>query len=198
MLRGSRLLQFIWFLIFLSSSTNLVAAEESDSSKLLDVLNKGHELYDNLPDSAIKYYELAIQISDSLEFKNIEAQALYGLAKSLYIKADYDECYINFSKGLLIHESLSDTSGIIYGLNGCGIALTMLSKEEEAIDKHKQAIALCQEINDSIQLAKNLHNIAVSYESLQEFDLSLSYVDWARSICIWDESRKVLTLVFKL
>ena len=163
--------------IFLLSFFFLSASEEQDSLKLIDALNKGEELYNNLPDSAVKYYEIAVHLSNSLELQELKAKALCGLAKSFYIKADFNESLSNFDQALKIYESLNDTIGIIYGLNGCGIALTMLSKEEEAIINHKKSMVLCLEIEDNIQLAKNLFNIAVSYESLKDYDLSLTYVD---------------------
>jgi signal transduction histidine kinase len=179
MRRIRRYIPLLCLLVFGSNAYTLLCLEDQNKERVLRQIKTGDSLYSNKPDSAITYYLNAAVLADSLSFLPEQATAIFGMAKSYYVKADYLLSLENFQKALKIQQSLNNTEGIIFGLNGCGIALTMLNKEREAIAMHRQAIVLCNEINDQKQLAKNLFNISVSYESLKMIDSSLVYVDSA-------------------
>ncbi len=180
-------------LLLLFIPGNVHAQEGADSCQIIDLIKQGDKFTFSIPDSAIFFYRQALDQSKELGYITLEIDANFGLAKSNYIRGNYNQSYIYFELGLKTAEEINLIEKIIFGLNGCGIALTMIGQAESAIINHKKALKLCQKNNDFQQFAKNLFNISISFDKLKQYDSSLFYVDSAVSLAIKYDSINIIS-----
>lgn len=164
----------------------------SQTPDFLRLKAKGDSLWSSEPEEALQVFSEAILLLDTAQQPDQLADGHFGLAKTFYVLADYNNSYVQFEAGLKYARQTGNTHRIIYGLNGCGIALTMLKQPDEAIEKHLEAIKLCMEDQDSIQWAKNLFNISIAFDEMDDFGQSKIYVDSALSMAYCCESINVI------
>lgn len=174
------------------STTAIYPQNPDENERVERLITQGALLCSSRPDSALNYYKAATILADSLNNQDLQASGLCGAAKSYYILSEYQLALDNFSRALEIYREIENLPGIIYGLNGCGIALTMLDHPLLAIKKHREAIPLCEETEDYKQWAKNLFNISISFDALQEYDSSRIYCDSCLALVLeYEESNMI-------
>jgi signal transduction histidine kinase len=130
-----------------------------------------------IPDSALIYFNKALEIA--LLDKNREREAYFRMKIGgvYYLKGEYSFALENFLNGLDISREIYYKRGIALGLNGLGIVYNMHQQERQAIERHKESIAICIEIGDSLLWAVNLHNIGLSLDQLKERDSAILIAD---------------------
>jgi signal transduction histidine kinase len=177
---------FFGTLLFAQSKTdsllNLLRTEthEIDFTSQIDLLNKiGLSLEYNYPDSSLKYYTLALDISTQNNLEKEKGITLNRIGGYQYIKGDYYQCIETFTEALKISKAVNDPKGIAIGLNNLGITSTMLDKFEAALDYHQQSAQICIKNHDSLLLSLNYFNMGITFEQQEQFDSAMVYAEKA-------------------
>jgi len=101
----------------------------------LDLLEQLSLYYANnrLPDSALKYDSIALQISK--EGKDLFAQSnvLNNMGLSFYSKAEYATAIRLFQESLGLKEKISDTVAIVKSLNNLGVLYQLVGDYDQSI-----------------------------------------------------------------
>lgn len=157
------------------------SSDLEDSTKIDLFMEIGQELYHSFPDSALNYYQKALDLATLSQLNYRKGQALNGIGKSHYVRADYHQSLDAYQQSLKLFEKLNDIPGIIRGLNGTGIVFNMIGQSEKAISNHKKSILLCSASGDQKYHVINLFNISIAFNELCQYDSALYYVDSARN-----------------
>lgn len=157
------------------------SSDLEDNTKIDLFMEIGQELYHSFPDSALNYYQKALDLATLSQLNYRKGQALNGIGKSHYVRADYHQSLDAYQQSLKLFEKLNDIPGIIRGLNGTGIVFNMIGQSEKAISNHKKSLLLCSASGDQKFYVINLFNISIAYNELGQYDNALCYVDSART-----------------
>lgn len=157
------------------------SSDLEDSTRIDLFMEIGQELYHSFPDSALNYYQKALDLAALSQLNYRMGQALNGIGKSHYVRADYHQSLDAYQQSLMLFEKLKDIPGIIRGLNGTGIVFNMIGQSEKAISNHKKSLLLCSASGDQKFYVINLFNISIAYNELGQYDNALCYVDSART-----------------
>jgi len=135
----------------------------------------GNVLRPNSPDSALYYYNLAIEIINKNPDDKTKAELLIRIGSAKYVQGEFDSALEYFIKSLNIFRNINYKKGIAIGLNNVGLIYSVLEMSEEALVNHINSALLCTEIGDSNLLAINYFNIGVLNQGLQNYDTALYY-----------------------
>ncbi len=142
----------------------------------------GDELSYNFPDSALYYYNMAIEIAKKESDKLGEANLLSRIGSVKYRQGEYDQALDSFVKALNINRNSNDKVRIANSLNNIALVLNMLDQHEAAIENHINSALLCIETGDSVLLATNYFNIGIIYLALNKYDTALLYANKSSQI----------------
>lgn len=137
----------------------------------------GNTLKPNSPDSAIYYYNLALEIAIRNSDDKNEAELLSRIGGAKYILGEFDSALDYFIQSLNIFRNSKDKKGIAVGLNNVGIIYNIIGKSEEARSNHLNSALLCEEIGDSDLLAKNYFNLGILNQTLHNYDTALYFAN---------------------
>jgi len=128
-------------------------------------------------DSAVAFCNLARMIAD--ESGDSVNQAFFSIKEGWYhyVLGEYDLALEHFLYGLDMSRKIGDKHLIAVGLNSVGLINNMHNQERQAIENHRQSIAICRETGDTLLWAHNFHNIGLALDNLKSYDTALMYAD---------------------
>ncbi|HHO56755.1 MAG TPA: diguanylate cyclase [Trueperaceae bacterium] len=141
-----------------------------------------------------KQNDIAWQIRDSGSLESLELakttlkqakQIAYtkGIAESLHIvcygqatkTAEYDQARVNGQNALAIFTDIDDKVARQRVLNTLGLVEGISGNLTKAIEFFDRSLLLANELDLILARAKAFHNLAVAYEGINDFDISLDY-----------------------
>jgi two-component sensor histidine kinase len=158
--------------------------EENDSLKIIS-LHKYIKLNYSKPDSALKYANKAIELSDKINHQKLLAKSYNLLAISYYYQGDLNKSYANLNKSLSYYAKINNKAGMATCYNGLGVIYYDQGKLYKALQLYIQSLRIKEKIGDSMGLAMILNNIGNVYKDLEKFEKSLEYYN--RSVKIKEE-----------
>lgn len=131
------------------------------------------------PDSAIYYLNFAFEIAQ--QENNLEMVAKYysSIGGVEYIKGNYYQALDYYFQAYEYWKQSGIKYGISIALNDLGLVYSMMHEFEKAIQKHKESIEVCKEIDDHRRWYKNIFNTGVAYELWKKHDTAIIYADSA-------------------
>ena len=182
------------FVLLVTSLVAVDARVDSLKNKLLnaDSREKVH-LYNELgklywgvsSEKTHEYSNLALELSQNINYLKGEAQSLNNIGVGYYFSDDYDNALVYFKKSLEIRREIGDKKDIVASLNNIGIIYDDLNMYDEALDYYLQSLELFEDIGDNVGVAVTLHNVGVVYESLSNYNKSLEYL--LRALKVYEE-----------
>tara|TARA_R100000306_G_scaffold62563_1_gene73566 strand:- start:60942 stop:62840 length:1899 start_codon:yes stop_codon:yes gene_type:complete len=170
-------------LLLLSTSVlPAVVVQEDNNEQIEQLLEESQALaYDNFSAALLKLQE-AYDLSKKVEDNLLTAEVLYTSGWVYYVKGKYQESLIHFNEGLSLFKQQDAQKGVAKSLIGTGLVI-------QAIDRHKEAIALFERVLAIYTTLEMPERKAPTY-----INLAISYIELKNYI----KAQEVLNLAFDL
>ncbi len=146
-----------------------------DTAKINLLVEIG-DLYENeLPDSAMYYYNLALSAAIKTNSKKHIANCLRNIGISYYDNGKYEEAGEFYKKSLKIYEELEDKNKIARCYNNIGIAQKAQGEYDKAMENFYRALAMGKEIGDKRGMALSYYCIASIHFYQGAYDKAIEY-----------------------
>jgi len=154
---------------------NLLKSSNKDTQRV-SLLNKIAIVYNfNSNDSALKYANLAIQLSKTLSYPKGEADAYVQIGNYYGNFSVFDSSLLYYDKALKIRIEANDTQGQIKVMINKGMDLHTQGLGEIAKDIFKKAYNLSYKINDVSCKISSCENLGAIEQDLGNFVAAMKY-----------------------
>jgi len=163
------------YCINIDSLKNLIS-KSNDTTKidLLNNISKEYYTASNY-DSAIKYANLALKISEKEKFIKGQGDAYENLAEAYYDLEAFEKSIENYTKSIEAKHIIWDRKGEAYCLHVIGMLYRKMNNNDKAIDYEFRSLKIAEEINDKLRIAYVSNGIALIYQSLKQYEKALQY-----------------------
>ncbi len=143
-------------------------------------------------EQAIKFYEKVNLLAENANLRLFVAFSYFGLAR-LYSdpkseKHDRQKAYDSLEKGYQVYRGISvqmlTAWSEVYSCLIAGIVYRNLGENQQALSMFEQTITYAEESKSRLVKGQALHELAVLYRNLNEFDIAINKHDEAREI-LW-------------
>jgi tetratricopeptide (TPR) repeat protein len=129
----------------------------------------------NDPEQAIKYYQQALPMFQTLSDRNSEANVLLNWGVALDGLKQYQQSIEHYDQALLIYREVSDRQGEASALQNLGAAYGTLKQFQKEIEYSEQALPISREVNNRRSEADILTNLGNAYGALREYQKAIDY-----------------------
>lgn len=151
---------------------------------------RGHELFQNMFDEAIKFYRLStcgllLQLAGEFhEHLSTEHQQWlrYNEGQLAYLSARWNEA-LEFFEELLQEELLDELKGQV--LSETGLVYKVKGEWDKAIDYYQRSLAIKEKVADEHEMAPTFNNLGNVYQAKGEWDRAIDYHQ--RSLAIFEK-----------
>lgn len=170
----------------LQAARQLFAAlkNEKKHALTLNEIGVGYD-YQSMYDSALVYYNLALESFKEQEDTYWVATALNNIGIVNDLQGHYDQAVAYYSEGLALREEIGDSLGIASSLNNLGIVNRIQGRHDEALIFYKRALAIREALGNKQHIATSLNNIGVLLDKEGRYEEAISYHE--RSLAIKEE-----------
>ncbi len=174
-------IQLFYFLKQLDATTRcsergITLADEhnnlSAKSYFLNFLGLVNQITGNY-NKALKNYEEALQIDDSLEDLAGKAADYNNIGTIHLTWGNYDAALENNYNALRIADEINDFSGKIVNLNNIGRLYEIRGEFDQALTKYREGLKIAEKIGDLSRKAALLNNIGMIYGTSEDYNLAL-------------------------
>lgn len=125
-----------------------------------------------IKDSARYYFEKGLELSREYKFKSIEEMCLNNLGMFNWNSGNFQEALDYFYQSLEMNRLYSpqNIQGESVSLNNIGLIYQELKQYDKALEYHKKALKIREEINLHSEQAISLANIGVCLHSLSRYE----------------------------
>jgi two-component system, NtrC family, sensor kinase len=131
------------------------------------------EYVNNTPDSAMKYAQLQLEISDSIGYKKGMALAYNNIGVIYKNKGDYVKSLEALQFALDIRIKIQDKRGLANTYINLGNVHDRQGKFAEALENYNAALAVFTELKDNMGIATCHNNIGIVHKERGEYDEAL-------------------------
>ena len=166
-----RKIAFIIVCLLLLSTSVLPAAvlQEDNNEQIEQLLEESQALaYDNFSAALLKLQE-AYDLSKEVEDNLLTAEVLYTSGWVYYVKGKYQESLIHFNEGLSLFKQQDAQKGVAKSLIGTGLVIQAIDRHKEAIALFERVLAIYTTIEMPERKAPTYINLAISYIELKNY-----------------------------
>ncbi len=159
----------------LKDSLVKISIEKTDTLKI-KAFNSLGTFYINIdPDSSILYSNLALKVSQTIDFKRGIAHAYSNIGLALGKKGDYTDALKYYFLCIKVREELNDKRGLGIAYSRIGDVFLKSKKPEMALGYEVRSLKLAKETNNLPAISYSYNNLGSIYRSLMKMDSSLIY-----------------------
>ena len=188
-LRAANRLAFHYIFKESSQADSILAAEIAHAKQeelffnLTELTNTRGVYYDVLgvKDSSKMYFQKALSLSRTHDFKNIEVMCINNLGMFCWNNGAFKEAIQYFHEALNFsqkHNPKNDKGQSIY-LNNIGLIYQELNQFKKATDFHEKALAIRLKYDLTKDIAKSYNNLGICYKNLSQLDKAKTYIQKA-------------------
>jgi two-component system, NtrC family, sensor kinase len=174
-----------------------------DTSRINVLLKLGKAL--GLPspirnaDSATRYTNQALELSQKINYRNGEAEALLILGSINQASSIRVTAIENYQKSLKIYEELNDTLGIIRSLRGFSLIHWLKKDYRKQLSNYLKIEQLARKINNKEELISVLNSIGSIYANpdINKLDSANYYIDQSLQLNPENNLRRAFSLTTK-
>ncbi len=159
----------------MDSFQNAHGSAQTDTAKILLLLEKARFYSTTQPDSCIYLAQKALTQSEKINFVEGKSLALNNLGIAYRAKADYPLALAYHQKALKIREDIQDKQGIARSLNNIAIIYKAEGNYQKALAYHQKSLQIKENLNDQAGIAVSLNNIAIIYMDQRNLQSALEY-----------------------
>ena len=188
-LRAANRLAFHYIFKESSQADSILEAEIAHAKQeelffnLTELTNTRGVYYDVLgvKDSSKMYFQKALSLSRTHDFKNIEVMCINNLGMFCWNNGAFKEAIQYFHEALNFsqkHNPKNDKGQSIY-LNNIGLIYQELNQFKKATDFHEKALAIRLKYDLTKDIAKSYNNLGICYKNLSQLDKAKTYIQKA-------------------
>lgn len=163
----------------IDSLKSIAATASHDSTRIKTYFNIGESFKNNLPDSAIKYFNIALAIaeknSENRQFQWYKWNIYKGLGFSYFLKDNFKKGIEYYQKQIAVATAINDIDGIVRGYNNIGVIYQNQGDYPESFAYYIKAIKIAEKNNDKWMLGLLNNNIAAIYLVQSDFKKTIQY-----------------------
>ena len=159
----------------LDSLLNSFKQEQQDTNKIRTLLRIGDVYEYTKPDSALTYYNKALNIAEKIKSEDNIALCSYYIGIIYQSKSEYDKAMEYYVRAVKLYEQINNKRGMAFAYNTMGIVNTINNNKVKAKEYFTNALDICIEINDKFGMANAYGNIGTIYEETGNFNKAKEY-----------------------
>jgi len=140
-----------------------ITDRKADSVRVKALVEQSSQLYPVKPDSAMLVAQEAIDLANQLDLKEDLGYAYKNMGLAHYVKGDYDEVMVNWTKSLEIFEEIDFKVGISNLQNNLGAVYQTKGDDQKALEYFLNAVKNAEAIPDTMRIASAYVNIGTVY-----------------------------------
>ncbi len=129
------------------------------------------------PEKVSRYFQLALEKSESIADKNLIAQTLSMIASHEMIGGDRDRARTSATRSLTIREELGDPTGIAIASVLAGNVFRFTGEPEKAMEYFKRGLKVYESTGELDRLANTLSQIGSIYQNQGHIYYALEYFE---------------------
>jgi two-component system, sensor histidine kinase PdtaS len=157
----------------IDSLKQILKGDIDSSRRALVNSHIGYYLRYTDPDESLKYYKIALDLSEKGGFKEIGAMCANVLGVVYNIKSKRDSALIYYNKAIKLYEELHDTLSIGQIYNN--MASTAFDDDEDVIECYQKALLIVRRYKDVETESSILFNIGRIYFLKEDYTSALDY-----------------------
>lgn len=185
----------------LDSLCNVYKNAKHDTTRIELLIDIGDLFEYDIPDSAIYYYQRAVDMAESnlgiqkprsasvnlVEYKisSLKSLGLRYIGIILANKGDYDKAIENYLNSLNIEKELGDKKGISACYNNIGNVYKNQGLYDKAIENYNNALIIFSELDDKNKMAICHMNIGLVHYNQGNYDKAIEY--YMKALKIFEE-----------
>jgi serine phosphatase RsbU (regulator of sigma subunit) len=146
-----------------------------DTTRAISLSNLGLEYKRSNGDSARKYGQQALLLSEKINFLRGKSLALNLIGISFHFQGGYDSALFYYEKALACRKVLNDTASMASVISNMGIIHFIMGDYDQALRKHEQAKKFQLQKKDTAGLANTYNNLASVYRYQGRHEKALEY-----------------------
>lgn len=163
---------------FASERDSLVAAlstAKEDTNLVAQYYSTGWQFENDLPDSAMYFYNNGLALSQKLNFKKGEIRYYFNATAVYNIKSDYKTSLKLNKESVEMATEYGDKRLIAAALGNVGSTYSIMGRYDSAVFYFLQASKCMEQLRDSSGMAVLYTNMCGTYNSLRQYEKALEY-----------------------
>nr|WP_320120257.1 tetratricopeptide repeat-containing sensor histidine kinase [uncultured Marinifilum sp.] len=149
--------------------------EKNDTTRIKLLINLGQQLQPTDIDSALTYYEKALNLSIDKNINKYVAYCYGCMADTYSFQSEYNKAISAYENSLKTYEKLNNNYGTCYALSNMGVAYWQKGNLEKCNECYLQALSIAENRQDTITCTKIKINIALVFGELGDQENALKY-----------------------
>lgn len=135
----------------------------------------GSSFFNELPDSAIYYYQEALRLAQDVHNDTLMARCLNKIGNLEFNAGDYDDAIDHIYKALNLFEQHQDQSRMTRCMHYLAMAYEEQGMYDKALEFAQQSLEMAKAIDDPYSAAFSLTTLGSIYYSQSNYDKALDY-----------------------
>ena len=192
---------FFFIVVFLNLLNSYTTAKSNysiefnkeDSIQIKELINLGKNYKHNKPDSALFYYNLALEKAQLFKSDKFISECFNHIGGIYFYMGSYHEALSYALKSLDLAKKCKNTQAIADAYNNIGILYTFVNNPGKAIENINKSIELFKQLNEDIKIAACYNNIGHIYMDQGNNEKALEYFNHYLNVNTNDKSTIALT-----
>ena len=183
----------------IEDSLKSIAAEaDSDTARIIAWIELSVYHFSQDADEGMKWAQKALKASQKIGNNHLEAKSLIRVGNCYHYLGDFPTTLDYYLKALNILENSPWKKTYAQALGNIATLFDVQNNPEKALEVHLKTLEIVREINDQNFEAGVLINIANSYFSKGDYNLSQKYADKAYQLAYQLNNKKVFLYSFNM
>jgi tetratricopeptide (TPR) repeat protein/DNA-binding CsgD family transcriptional regulator len=170
----------------IDSLKKIITKTQQDTSSVISLLELGDQYEHNKPDSALIYYNRALDLSKEIKSQTLIAKCSRYIGIIYYYQGFYTKAIDYHIKSLNSYKKIGDKKGISGSYNNIGLVYEYQGVYTKAISYYLKSLKISEEIGDINVISSAYNNIGGLHSNQGAYDKALSY--FFKSLKISNES----------
>lgn len=156
-------------------SLNILLKSAKDTSRVNILNDIAFEYVSESPETANKYSNEALKLSEKLNFTNGQIIAYNNLGLAQYYSNNYDKALEFYNKVFLLSQKSGNKVKEATALNNIGLVFDDKADYTKALEYYLKALTIVEKENQQRLIANITNNVALIYQNQGKYDLALDY-----------------------
>jgi len=146
-----------------------------DTTRIKTYLNIGDIFEHQIPDTALYFYNKALELSQKTKNNKLTAKSLRYIGIVHQSQGSYDKAIEYYLKSLKIYEELGDKKGMSKSYNNIGLVHKNQGLYDKAIEYFLESLKINKEMGNKKLVSSNYNNIGVVHDYQGSYDKAIEY-----------------------
>jgi len=174
----------------IDSLKKIIRITQQDTSNVMSLLELGDQYEHNKPDSALIYYNRALDLSKEIKSQTLIAKCSRYIGIIYYYQGFYTKAIAYHIKSLNAFKIIGDKKGISGSYNNIGLVYEYQGAYDKALSYYLKSLKISEEIGDINVIFSAYNNIGGLYSMQGAYDKALSYFFKSLKISIETDNKK--------